>query len=127
MKLTLKDNLPWTTVSITYQSLRIEIADVLIDTGSASTVFSADAAAQAGINPAPDDRIVVIRGVGGQEVVFVRQLEKIAIGDYQLGDFDVEVGGMDYGFVINGILGMDFLLAAQAQIDLNKLELRFDE
>ena len=32
---------------------------------------------------------------------------------------------MDYGFYIDGILGMDFLRAAGAIVDLGALELRF--
>jgi hypothetical protein len=32
---------------------------------------------------------------------------------------------MDYGFEIQGILGMDFLLQAGAIIDLGELNLRF--
>jgi len=32
---------------------------------------------------------------------------------------------MDYGFEIGGILGMDFLLAAGAQIDLANQEITF--
>lgn len=37
------------------------------------------------------------------------------------------VGGMDYGFEINGILGMDFLKRARAIIDLGKLIIEFTD
>jgi hypothetical protein len=40
-------------------------------------------------------------------------------------DFEIEVGGMDYGFEINGILGMDFLLRAGAILNLRELSLEF--
>jgi hypothetical protein len=40
-------------------------------------------------------------------------------------DFEVEVGEMDYGFEIGGILGMDFLRAARAIIDLGQLTIDF--
>ena len=40
-------------------------------------------------------------------------------------DFDAEVGEMDYGFEIGGILGMDFLRAASAIIDRGKLTVDF--
>jgi hypothetical protein len=35
----------------------------------------------------------------------------------------VEIGGVDYGFAINGILGMDFLRATGAIVNLNDLTL----
>jgi hypothetical protein len=34
---------------------------------------------------------------------------------------------MDYGFEINGVLGMDFLVRTGAVIDLQELELRFSK
>ena len=39
-------------------------------------------------------------------------------------NFDVEVGFMDYGFELHGILGLNFLRATKAVIDLDLLELR---
>ncbi len=47
------------------------------------------------------------------------------VGEQGLDAPEIEVGGMDYGFEINGILGMDFLLKTGASIDLQALELRF--
>lgn len=38
-------------------------------------------------------------------------------------DFTIEVGVMDYGFDINGILGMDFLIETGAIIDLARMEI----
>jgi hypothetical protein len=37
----------------------------------------------------------------------------------------VEIGEMDYGFEIGGILGLDFLRAAGVVIDLGKLSIDF--
>jgi len=53
----------------------------------------------------------MIHGVGGTEVVFSRQVDKLQVGQQGIERFKIEVGGMDYGFRINGILGMDFLEA----------------
>ena len=36
-------------------------------------------------------------------------------------DFSIEVGVMDYGFEVNGILGMDFMKGVGAIIDLDKM------
>ena len=38
-------------------------------------------------------------------------------------DFEIEVGAMDYGFDIDGIVGMDFLIQVGAVIDLERLEI----
>ncbi len=125
MQLSLKDNLPFTTVTIVSQGKAIEISDVLIDTGSGSTIFAADVVASVGIAPSADDVLYTIRGVGGAEVVFTRQLESLFVGDKNLPGFEIEIGGMDYGFEINGILGMDFLLRAGTLINLHDMKIEF--
>jgi hypothetical protein len=42
----------------------------------------------------------------------------------QVKAFTIQIGAMDYGFHIQGILGMDFLLQAGTVIDLKDLEIR---
>ena len=75
MQLIRKYDLPFTAVSITYRGSTIEIPQVLVDTGSASTVIAADLVDSIGIFPLPEDRISTIRGVGGSEVVFRRRVD----------------------------------------------------
>jgi len=127
MQLELVDDLPFATVAVAYQNKTVAINNVLIDTGSATTVLATDRVAQIGLVPAADDILYTIRGVGGAEVVFARQVDYLQLGQRQLADFEVEVGGMDYGFEINGILGMDFLTRARAIIDLGKLIIEFTD
>ncbi len=43
----------------------------------------------------------------------------------RLPHFKIEIGGMDYGFEINGILGMDFLIRAKAIINLPEMKIDF--
>ena len=125
MQLTLNDDLPFTTVQIKYNGIVVEIPNILVDTGSCSTLFSVDAIIPLGITPELTDMLYTIRGVGGTEVVFVRKVEYLQVGHYRLENCNIEVGGMDYGFEINGILGMDFLLSAQAIINLQTCQLDF--
>ena len=127
MQLVLRDDLLLTHLRVHHQGRQVEVADVVVDTGSAATLLAADAVAPLGITPAPDDVLYTIRGVGGTETVFVRQLDRLQIGHTFLDHFAVEIGGMDYGLPINGILGLDFLLAAGAIIDLSALELILTE
>ena len=51
-----------------------------------------------------------IRGVGGAEFVFTKRIDRLAIGELDSHNFESEVGAMDYGFPIDGIIGMDFLI-----------------
>ena len=125
MQLTLKDDLAFTRLQVAYRGAVIEITDVLVDTGSATTILGADQVAQIGILPEPSDTLYAIRGVGGIETVFTRRVERLQIGGLSVLDFEVEVGGMDYGFEINGILGMDFLMKAEVIINLRDLSLEF--
>lgn len=51
MRLQLQDNLPFTTVTLYYRGQSIEISNVLIDTGSATTILAADAVHKVQIFP----------------------------------------------------------------------------
>jgi predicted aspartyl protease len=125
VQLTLRHDLAFVTATLTYAGVSIEIADVLVDTGAASTIINADLAADAGVFVSPTDTLRRLRGVGGHEHVFTRRVDHLAIGDHGLDDFEVEIGEMDYGFQIGGILGMDFLRSAGAVIDLARLTIEF--
>ncbi|MBS3752726.1 MAG: clan AA aspartic protease [Anaerolineales bacterium] len=125
MQLELIDDLPYTILTVNYQSNEIEIEYVLVDTGSASTIFSSDYMARIGISPLPKDTLHTIRGVGGIETVFNREVDHIQLGSKKIEDVVIEVGGMDYGFDINGILGMDVLLSVGAIINLHDKRIDF--
>lgn len=125
MRLSVRDNLPFTAVTVAHRGQLITLPEVLIDTGSARTILSSEVLANIAIYPAPDDILYTIRGVGGSEVVFSRQVDYLEVGDRRLENFEVEVGGMDYGFDIHGILGMDFLHEAGAILDLAAMSMHF--
>jgi len=127
MRLTLKYGLPFVTVALTYRGKQIEVLHVLVDTGSARTTFAADVVAQIGLIPEPEDALLTVRGVGGAEVVFTRMVDRVQVGRRAVEQFEVEIGGMDYGFEINGILGMDFLTRTGAIINLHQLQLEFPD
>jgi predicted aspartyl protease len=97
----------------------------LVDTGSVSTILAADILVRIGIEPSPEDTLHTIRGIGGIEVVYLRKVDFLEVGENKVTDFEIEVGGMDYGFEIRGILGMDFLMASGAIIDLDGMQITF--
>lgn len=72
----------------------------------------------------PDDEIRRIRGVGGTEFVFMKRVDRVTVGELAVKDFLIEVGAMDYGFEMDGIIGMNFLIAVGAVLDLSRLEIR---
>lgn len=124
MKLKLIDGLPFVGVSILFQGRRTWLDAVLLDTGSAGTILAADRLAEIDLTYAPDDAVHRIRGVGGVEFVFTKRVDLIAVGELIVNNFTIEVGAMDYGFPIDGILGMDFLTSVGAIIDLDMMEIR---
>lgn len=123
MKFKIKDGLPFVTVSLAYNDQTIQIEEVLIDTGSGGTIFSADLLSQIGIKLEANDPIHRIRGVGGSEFVYSKEVQRLSIGSLNLDKFEIEVGAMDYGFTINGIIGTDFLTQVEAVIDFKNREI----
>jgi len=127
MQLSLRDDLPFVTTTIAYQNQVIDVENVLVDTGSATTLLSADIVAGIHIVPRPEDEIHMIRGVGGIEAVYSRIVDYVQLGNCKLPELEIEIGGMDYGFEINGILGMDFLLQTGAMINLQEMQIEFTD
>ncbi|MCP3956834.1 MAG: hypothetical protein GY719_03170 [bacterium] len=125
MNLELRHKLPFVSALVVHQGGSVELKPVLIDTGSASTVLSADVVEAVGISPRPEDVINKLRGIGGTEVVYMRVMDRLAVGEASVSNFEVEIGGMDYGFEIQGILGMDFLRQTGAVISLKDLTVQF--
>jgi len=123
MKIQLEDGLPYTTISLTYRGRQISFDKVLIDTGSGGTIFAADKVLAVDLRLEPDDVIHQIRGVGGTEFVFTKRVDILSLGELQANDFEIEVGAMAYGFDLDGILGIDFLLQTKAVIDLAEMEI----
>lgn len=123
MKIHLRNGLPIVTASLLYHGRILAFRNVLLDTGSVGSIFSTDKVLTFGLMYEPDDRIHRIRGVGGSEFVFTKRVDNLAVGKLKVNDFHIEVGAMDYGFDLDGIIGMDFLTKVGAIIDLAKLEM----
>lgn len=121
MKIRLEHGLAYVEVRLTFRDRALLLKDVIVDTGSAGTLFSADRLLEIGVAPEPRDPLRRIRGVGGVELVFGKRIDRLEVGSIILPDLDVEVGAMDYGFPAEGILGLDFLLRSRAVIDLGRL------
>jgi hypothetical protein len=124
MNLRLAHGLAYVEVTLTYRDRDLLLRDVILDTGSAGTVFSADRLLEIGVAPEPQDALRRIRGVGGTEFVFTKVVDRLAAGEVVVDEVLIEVGALSYGFPADGILGLDYLIRAGAVLDLQRLELR---
>ena len=123
MKIRLEGGLLYVSTELVYRAQKLTLSEVILDTGSAGTLFSADEAVKLGLVPEPDDPLRRVRGVGGSEFVFSKRLDSLSLGDLSLSSFPIQIGAMDYGFPIQGLIGLDFLMQAGAVIDLANLEI----
>lgn len=124
MRIRIKNGLPYISATLEHRRQRVTLKNVLLDTGSAGTIFSTDKVAAIGLTYEPDDFVHRIRGVGGSEFVFTKRVDGLKVGSLQVAGFELEIGAMNYGFDMDGIVGLDFLTAVGAIIDLDEMKLR---
>lgn len=114
-------------VEVSVNNRSVTLNKVLVDTGSGGTIFSADLLLDIGVKPEIDDDLIMITGVGGTEYAFSKAVDTIKIGHLYVNNFRIQVGALDYafdfGFELEGIIGMNFLLATKAKIDCENLTL----
>ncbi|MBP2119305.1 hypothetical protein J2Z45_002898 [Cohnella lubricantis] len=112
--------MPFVPVTIHFRGRTLELGKVLLDTGSASTLIKADIVGEIGIVPEEDDIVDTIRGVGGIEYVYTKTLDGIELDGQLVPGFQVEIGSMEYGLEMDGILGYDFMKSAGLVIDAKR-------
>lgn len=127
MNIDVKYGLPFVEVTICYREKELQLKHVLLDTGSAGTVFNADVVDNIGIRVEPEDILNKIRGIGGIEIVYSKCFDFVRLADVSLEGFEVEIGEMDYGMQIDGILGFDFIRSASLVIDSKELRIAVQE
>ncbi|MGO1369644.1 retropepsin-like aspartic protease [Senegalia sp. (in: firmicutes)] len=121
VRLEYKYGLPFCEITIEYEGKLMTLDNILIDTGSGGTIFKMDMVDNIGITIEKEDTIETISGVGGVEFVYKKNIDKIIFGNSEIDNFNIEIGVMDYGFDINGIIGIDFMKHIGAIIDLDKM------
>ncbi len=125
-RLIIENGLLLTDMELTFRGQSLWIKRVLVDTGSGGTIISTDLAESIGIIAEEDDMIYRISGVGGSEFVFSKTVDSIEIGQAEIRDFPLEVGAMNYGFDLDGTIGLDFLQQIKAIINIDKLTIEFN-
>ena len=113
-----QNGLPFMSVQLLIgDSSVIVLHHVLIDTGAASSLFSIDKVFENGIVIEDSDVICKMVGIGGREHVIQRSINEISFADISVTNPTVQFGEMDYGFVIDGIIGADILRQIGAVIN----------
>lgn len=120
-KLMIDEGLLLTDMEIQYKGKVLHLTRVLIDTGSSNSIISSDIAESIGISPDAEDTIYRVCGVGGSEMVYSKILDSITIGHMKVEQIQIEIGSMNYGFNIEGIIGLNMLKRLKALINIEKL------
>ena len=116
----LRKKLPFISIIAVHCGIEFKIDNVLIDTGSSATIFALDYVRKFGIDSEPEDKIRKIIGVGGNEYVIEKRIDALIIDSVSIEDSIIQVGDMDYGFGINGIIGGDLLMRTKMIINYEK-------
>lgn len=120
-KLIIEKGLLLTDMQIEFNKQSLHLQRVLVDTGSGSTIISTDLAESIGIVPEINDTIYRISGVGGSEFVYSKKIDSVRIGEGKTEISELEIGAMNYGFALDGIIGLDLLQQLKAVINIDEL------
>ena len=94
---------------------------VLIDTGSAVSLIDRDAAERFDLRPGPEDRHVILEGVGGPVLAPLVTVPKLVLGHGIARDLELPVagslGGPIEGSPVLGLFGADFLSNYDVDLD----------
>lgn len=116
--------MPFIKLKVWNNDLSMDLNNVLIDTGSASTILKLDVVEEIGLTVNSGDHLGRISGVGGSEFVFFKTVQALEVNGIKVENFQVDIGVMNYGFEFDGIIGMDFLLNIKSVIDLDEMVMK---
>ncbi len=117
------DGLPFVAAIVYANGQSLQLDQLLLDTGSGGTVLKVDHLIRLGLVPLPTDRLRFLHGIGGDEAVIEKSIEALQVGELRVTPFTIQMGAMDYGISMDGIIGLDFLLQTQAVIHLRTLQI----
>ncbi len=122
VELRLQHGLPIVDINVIFAGRQLRLENILLDTGSGGTILDADAVFEIGIKPEGTDKTAIIHGIGGTEIVFTKCFDSVMLGEWSVNSCKVEIGAMDYGIDIQGILGFDFIRTAKLVIDSDRMQ-----
>jgi len=118
MKFRFDNGLIWISVGLEYEGRPVEIANCILDTGSATTAMDIDFVDFNYRKPAFIRRLCGLGG-GIQEVA-CQITDKLVIDKTELRDVEIEFGDIISGLGINGFLGNDILSRFSFNVDFSK-------
>ena len=121
IKLRYQDRLLFCSICVKIDNQVLNLENVLIDTGSATTLINADYITLDGT-----EQIRNAQGVGGYERILKKNINTIEINNSKLNNITLSIGDMDYGIDIDLLIGLDVLKALNADINLKDMKLSFN-
>ena len=120
INLKFKNSLLFCELDININGQLLHLNNVLIDTGSATTLINSDYVSLDG-----SEEFINIYGVGGYEAVLHKHFNTIIINDISINDTIISVGELDYGIDIDMLLGLDLLQKLNANLNIKDMTLAF--
>jgi hypothetical protein len=121
----MNNNLPLVTIEIGYIDEKVIFSDVLLDTGSSSTILDTDLCEKIGFMLDLENAITrKMYGIGGTEICIEQKVTGMTIGEFQLDNFTLQLGNVKEMHGFDGIIGSDFFLAHQLTIDFKDMKVR---
>lgn len=108
-------------LTVCYQGRKIQVNDVIIDTGSSHTVFSPDVLEEIGVTYENGDPVYEAYGVGGTVPFYTKVMDQVGIDALRIENVEVDVGILPKSH--KGLLGLDILKTYGFIVDMEKLEL----
>lgn len=126
MKLNYKNKLLFIDLEIEYGGSKKTIKDVVLDTGASHTIISPDVVGDIGIAISPEDEMVTMYGIGGEQYAFRKKVDSIIIGNHKVKNIYIDFGIIDEDGIINGLIGLDILVLLGANINLKDFTIEFE-
>lgn len=110
------------TVTLTSGGHTISVPNVIVDTGAAQSLKSVDSVDEIFQRYEPTDELVTLGGIGGDAISVRRKIDIVQLDDFSTRDFLVDFASMVEHPGINGLLGMDILIAGRYVLDLRVMQ-----
>ncbi len=123
MKIIIENGMPFVSATVYANQKSFMIERALLDTGSTGTAFRTEDLESLGIYYTQDDDYILLKGFGGLEPIVEKAIDAVVVGDLTVGPMVVQMGALDYGYNIQGIIGLDFLLQAGAVLDFVEMDM----
>lgn len=117
--LKLKHSLLFCNLDIDIDDNTLHFDNVLIDTGSATTLINSDYILLDG-----SEKFINVYGVGGYEAVLNKYFDCISINNNSIHNIVLSVGELDYGMDIDMLVGLDLLKKLNANINIKDIDFR---